>query len=256
MSEKNNTPFLVIVVLTQTYGDDRKELYNIKSKDNLLQYFISQFDHDIYSFHNCSKETIEYYKSLNSNKEYIEFSNMPYTHTIYHLIDKLKKIGCRKLIFLQDDVFTWNQSKEDIDILVDKIKNNENIPLLNMEMTFDEFKDDLKNDIKIIDNNNHVKFYKAFTQTFAKNGGYSFDDAPFVLNMDYIDVIFDNQFFQIGDVWNGELYNNEKFKVINFPRYLTNKRFFKRYNILGRNSWNRQQELIDLNKNFLKNESR
>jgi hypothetical protein len=240
----------MIVVLTQTYGNDRKELYDIRSKDSLLQYFISQFDHDIYSFHNCSKETIEYYKSKNINREYVEFGDIPYTHTIYHLIDKLKKIGCTKLIFLQDDAFTWNQSKEDIDDLVNKIKSD-NFPLLNMEMSFDEFKDEVRTDIKITDECNNIKFYKAFTFDFSKNGGYSFDDAPFVLDFDYINVIFDNQFFQIGDVWRGELYNNDKFKLINFPRHLTNKKFFKRYNILGRNSWNRNQEIIDLNKNFL-----
>jgi hypothetical protein len=240
----------MIVVLTQTYGNDRKELYDIRSKDSLLQYFISQFDHDIYSFHNCSKETIEYYKSKNTNKEYVEYVDIPYTHTIYHLIDKLSDIGCTKLIFLQDDVFTWNQTKEDIDVLVNKIKNG-NFPLLNMEMKFDEFKDELKGSIKIIEEENDVKFYKAFTLDFSKNGGYSFDDAPFVIDFDYINVIFDNQFFQIGDVWRGELYNNDKFKLINFPRYLTNKRFFKRYNILGRNAWNRNQEIIDLNRNFL-----
>jgi hypothetical protein len=79
----------MIAVLTQTYGNDRRELYDIRQKNSLLQYFISQFDSNIYSFHNSSKETINLFKSLNNdlNTIYYEYNNISYPTCIFNLIE-------------------------------------------------------------------------------------------------------------------------------------------------------------------------
>jgi len=242
----------MIAVFTQTYGDDRRELYQIREKDNLLNYFVSSFDMNIYSFHNCSSQTIDFFKSINkmNNTKYYELNNLSYTDSLKFIIDELKKFNCTKLIFLQDDVFTFNQSKEELDVIINYIKFGKS-PLINLEMNVSDFKSDIKNNKNPIFNENGVEIYKFFTKDFSENGRYSFDDAPFSIDFDLINVIFDDQFFTMGDVWRGEMYNNEKFKIINFPRYCTNKIFLKRYNIVGRNNWNRSAEFIDLNKNFL-----
>jgi len=241
----------MIVVITQTYGAGRKELYDIRSKDEMLKYFISSFDHDIYSFHNSDIETINYYKSCNFNREYLEFNGVSYTETIKLMITHLKNIGCTKLIFLQDDVFSYNQDIKDIDILINEIKNNK-ITMLNIEMCLTDFNNSVRDNLILSKSIDGIEIWKAFTSNFVQNGNYSFDDGPFVIDFELINVIFDQNFFKIGDVWAAENYNNDKFKNIDFPRYITNKIFFKRYNIVGRNNWDRNNELERLKKNFLK----
>ena len=71
-------------------------LYDIRIKDKLLNYFINSFDANYYSFHNCNKETIDYFKKINNNQNtnYLEYNNISYTNTIYNTIQKLKSIGC------------------------------------------------------------------------------------------------------------------------------------------------------------------
>jgi len=241
----------MIAILTQTYGNDRRELYEIRQKNSLLHYFISQFDINIYSFHNSSKETIDFFKSTNNNPNtiYFEYNNVSYPNCIFNLIEELRKMGCEKLIFLQDDVFTFNKSKEELDILIDYIKNGKYY-LLNMEMEFKDFNQNIQNNKKIIYSKDNINIYNTFTKDFFDNGAYSFDDAPFVIDFNLINLLFDNNFFQMPDVWNAELYSNEKFKLLNIPRYTTNKMFFKRYNILGRNNWNRAQEFVWLEENI------
>jgi hypothetical protein len=241
----------MIITITQTYGDDRRELYDIRSKDNLLKYFISSFDHDIFSFHNSSSSTIDYFKNTNKSSELVEFGNIPYTSTLKLIIEKLKKLKCKKVIFLQDDVFSQNQDLEELNYIIQEIKND-NIPLLNMEVKKDDFKLDIQNKMEFIKKNNDTEIWKSFTSHFAENGNYAFDDGPYVLDFDFINTIYDLNFFNFGDVWQSENYNNLKFKNLDFPRYITNKRFFKRYNILGRNNWNRDVEIEELKKLFLK----
>ena len=76
------------------------------------------------------------------------------------------------------------------------LDKNNNFPLLNMEMDFSKFNIDIKNTRKSIYNQNNVSIYKNFTKDFINNGGYSFDDAPFVIDIDFIDILFENQYFQ------------------------------------------------------------
>ena len=241
----------MITIITQTYGNERRELYEIRSKDKALQYFIDQFDHNIYSFHNCSEETINFYKAKNTNKEYIEFNGITYTETIKKICNKLKKMGCNKLIFLQDDVFSYNQNLSEIDLLVNEIKTNNNIPLLNIEVKIDDFKNEIVNNVILHKSISEIDIWETTTTDFSDNGNYSFDDGPFVIDFNLIDLIFDDEFYKRGDVWSAENYNNDKFKNIRFPRFVTNKRFLKRYNIIGRNSWDRENELLRLKEKFL-----
>ena len=239
----------MIITITQTYGDHRKELYDVRSRDSLLKYFIESFDHDIFSFHNCSESTIEYFKKYNSSREYIVQNNISYTNSLKFMIDKLRDLKCKKLIFLQDDVFSFTQDLDQLNFIIETIKSS-TIPLLNLEVRKDDFKVEIQKKMDLAHTNDEVEIWKSFTSHFSENGNYSFDDGPYVLDFDYIDIIYDNLFFKYNDVWQSENYNNQKFNFLNFPRYITNKRFFKRYNIVGMNDWNRQSELEALKKNF------
>jgi hypothetical protein len=161
------------------------------------------------------------------------------------MITHLKKIGCTKLIFFQDDVFSYNQARKDVDILINEIKTNK-MSMLNIEMSLNDFKPSVRDNLTLLKTVDDVEIWKAFTFNFAQNDNYSFDDGPFVIDFELINIIYDNNFFNIGDVWNAENYNNQKFKTMNLPRYITNKIFFKRYNIVGRNNHDRKNELIRL----------
>jgi hypothetical protein len=87
----------MLVSFRQTYGDNRKELYDIFSRDRRLLDLYNICDLNIQSFHNCSEETIDYFKERIHIERplYLEFRNISYTETIREIKNRIKEIGAR-----------------------------------------------------------------------------------------------------------------------------------------------------------------
>jgi hypothetical protein len=240
-----------IAVFTQTYSDFRKELYDYHSLDIDDINFRNNFDINIFSFHNSSKNfqnDIKNSKYINNiNKiEFIEYNNISYTETWKKSLIFMKSMGITHIIFLQDDCFYFNPLK--INNIIDFIKNEE-FDMLNLECNFFDLN---KKDKNIFFENKNICIYDTNSKDFLNRGWYSFDDGPYVASIDYLENnIYDNEYYSIGNIWTAENYLNDKIKNKNIQRLTTDFPFYKRFNILGPNNWNRTNELNELKKILL-----
>lgn len=238
-----------ICVFTQTYSDDRGELYKYHCKDQSDIDFRNQFDLNLYSFHNSSDEYVEnllksdYFQTL-KNLKVMRQNGISYTHSFKEALKFVYKNGFDYLVFLQDDCLTKNNIVQE---LIDFIKN-EDFLMLNLEAT----PEDLKINGDVIYKKKDLHIYNTTSEDFAKRGWYAFDDGAYVANVEFIlTKLYDLEFLSKGNVWDAETYLESKINKSPIQRLVTNHNFYCRYNILGRNSRDRENILKNLDKRFI-----
>ena len=151
----------MLISFTQTYGDNRKHLLDIYSRDEKLIEFKNLFDVNIYSFNNCSGDTITYFNSINKVKNTkILLVNGSYTQSIRQLINYLDELKCTHLFFSQDDTFSYDNDNINFKELVDYVKGFDNNFMYNLYYNSDQFKEHISldkikelNNLNIFDNN-------------------------------------------------------------------------------------------------------
>ena len=236
----------MLVSFMQTYGNDRSKLHEIYSRDERMIEFKNMFDLNIHSFHNCSNKTIKNFKKLNKvkNTEYLVFNDMTYGDTIRELKNKLKEIGCTYLFFSQDDTFSSNYHTLDFKELLSYIKDNKSKLMINLYHNVDLIDSRFIPSIKL----NTFGVYYITSEDFAKVGALSMDDTPFICSVDMLDIIYDDEYCSIDNVWDCEMYLNNKFKVTDINRYLLSKyvRTFMNYNIIGKTIGKKETNIQEL----------
>lgn len=237
-----------ICVFTQTYSNDRKELFKYHCKDQSDIDFRNEFDLNLYSFHNCSNEYIDelleydYFQRI-KNLKIIRQNDISYTDSFKEALKFIYKNNFDYMVFLQDDSLTKNAINEK---LIDFIKNGE-YDMLNLEMT----PKDLKTTKDIIYKNNELEIYNTSSEDFVKRGWYAFDDGGYAANVKFILTdLYDEEYLSKGNIWDAETYLNFKIHKKPIQRFTTNNNFYWRYNILGRNNWDRENLLKQLNERF------
>lgn len=237
-----------ICTFTQTYSNNRQELFYYHNKDICDINFRNQFDTNLYSFHNCSDNYVEdilkqdYFKHL-KNLKIARYDNISYPKSFQYTLNWIIQNQYDYIIFLQDDCLTYNSIDNEV---IDFIKYQE-FNMLNLETT----PTDLNVNKEIIYKNKNFKVYNTNSYDFVKKGLYAFDDGAYVAKVDFIvKFLYDNEYFLTTDVWNGEIYLKEKINKFPIQRLTTNKQFYKRYNILGRNNWDRNNLILQLNAKF------
>jgi len=233
---------------TQTYSNNRNELFDYHNKDKTDIYFRNKLDKNYYIFHNSPHNYIEhiignaYFKKI-KNLDIISYDNMTYTHSFFNTLKKIKQEGFKYMFFLQDDVFSLVNEKA-IAELLDFIKHN-TFDMLNIEVP------NINTVAPIIYSSNNIKIYNTTSDDFINKKLWAFDDGPYVANVDFlINKIYDINFFQLNDIWKAEGYLNKKITNNRIQRLTSNISFFERIGIVGPNAWNRNNELIKLNKMF------
>jgi hypothetical protein len=216
------------VSFTQTYGNGRKLLLDIYSRDNKLIEFKNLFDLNLYSFHNSSKETIEYFKSINKvkNTEIIEFNDISYGQCIKNLIEKLDSLNCTHFFFSQDDTFSANNDNIDFNNLLSYFKSHEN----NFMYCFHLNKNGFKHRQKLAKINN-FNIYDHNTTDFEISG---LDDKPYICTIDILKKIYDSEYTAYDNIWDAEMFLHKKFKHITIPRYYGDDSLFVNYFIVGK----------------------
>lgn len=233
---------------TQTYSNNRNELFYYHNKDKTDIYFRNKLDKNYYIFHNSPHNYIEHiiqneYFNKIKNLDVITYNNISYTHSFFNTLKKIKQDGYKYMVFLQDDVFSLVNEKV-IDELLDFVKNN-TFDMLNIEVP------NINIHTPIIYSNNNIKIYNTTSDDFVNKKLWAFDDGPYVANIDFlINKIYDVNYFQFYDIWKAEGYLNQKITNNKIQRLTSNISFFERIGIVGPNAWNRNNELIKLNKMF------
>lgn len=240
----------MICSFTQTYSNNRGELFHYHSKDKSDIYFRNKLDKNYYVFHNSSTE----YKVdiINNNKyfdevknmEIISYDNISYTHSFYNTLMKIKRDGFKYMFFLQDDVFSLvNESR--MNELLDFVKNN-TFNMMNIESI------NANTNAGILYSSDEIKIYDTTSDDFKNKGWWAFDDGPYVANVDYLlNHVYDTTFFSQNDIWTAEHYLNQKIGHNKIQRLTANISFFRRIGIVGPNAWTREDELANLNKMFM-----
>jgi hypothetical protein len=226
----------------QTYGNDRKQLLEIKFRDKKLHQLLKFFDINIFSFHNCSNELIDWFKQNNNipNLKIFINNNVNYTQCIKRLLDTINTLKCNLFFFHQDDTFSFDNDNVEIEDLLHFLFLEKDI-MLNLMFQNDEFEN-----LKIYKHLKTINIFENSSQNFAKHKKWAFDDSPYICTTNYLPIIYDNNYLQYTDIWSAEHYLNYKFQQIDIKRFVTNKSLFKNYNFLGPNNWNHEYEIKTL----------
>lgn len=233
---------------TQTYSNNRSELFYYHNKDKSDIYFRNKLDKNYYCFHNSSQHykneilANNYLKDI-KNIDVISYDNISYTDSFYATLIKIKEAGYKYMFFLQDDVFSLVNEKL-MDELLEFVKNN-SFDMLCLELQ------NINTEAPVIFSSDNIKIYNTTSDDFKNRKFWAFDDAPYVANIDYLlNVIYDNTYFLKSDIWTAEDYLQNKISNNKIQRLTTNTSFFRRCGIVGPNAWDRVNELIKLNKIF------
>lgn len=231
-----------IFVVTQTYSDNRNMLFDYHNKDVNDIYFRNKFI-NLYSFHNVSHQNYEllwnypFFKSINSIIT-VAYENIPYPLTFKQTLQTLREIGCDYIMFCQDDSFSANTNQNLFDEVFKYVQEN-NFDMLNLEIAYDL----LKTKQPLIYQDKTIEVYNTTSTDFVNRGWYSFDDGAYIASLPYIcDRIYDETYFSHRDIWSAEKYLNNK--ITNFPiqRLTLNIPIYRRFNLIGPNNWDRQND--------------
>jgi|MDSW01.2.fsa_nt_gb hypothetical protein len=235
-----------VCVWTQTYSDRRSEIFNWREKDEYLKYFVSLFDGSFLSFHNSSalytKNIIENYKAY---KSIFSIDDVTYQQSLHYIVNLIKDNGYNKILFMQDDCFSIQRDFQYYKDLADYI-NNQDYEMINLTM---ESNENIKNGKEIFEG---TTLYNTTNINLVEAGlcAWYFDDGPYVADIDLAISIYDSNYMQFNNIWDGEKYLNRKMSLLEIPRNVLNKRSFRNVNFIGPNDWNKENELRWLNKNF------
>lgn len=223
----------MLVSFTQTYGSGRDELFGIYFRDKRLIEFKNHFDHNIYSFHNCEQSLIDNFKKYNTIKNSIilEFKDITYTETIRELKKYLKKLECTHFFFSQDDTFTAHENNDvDWDELIEYVKGydkNFMLSLFHKDQILDITEPTEKKESFTVLESTTLDFYNSDKTPWA------FDDAPYICTIDMLDDIYDDDYIDVGNIWEAEEYLRDKYETKKINRFVTNKKMFQNYNLYG-----------------------
>lgn len=237
-----------ICVFMQTYSDNREELYRYHSNDTTMLTFLNAFDKVVFSFHNSPipfwQKLLQYdfFKKIR-NLQVIAYSNMTYPKTLQATLLKCYEEGFDTFVYLQDDVL-YNMDG-DIHELIHIIKN-EPFKMLNLEVSAEEL-----GASKLIAERGSTRVYDTTSADFGAAGMYRYDDGAYAADLEYlVTKVYPLGYFEQETVSSAENWLNMWTDKNPIERWTTNSKFFKRYNIVGGNSWNRANELILLNQRF------
>ena len=233
-----------ICSFTQTYSDEREELFDFHDNDNVDLYFRNKLDDNFYVFHNCSENYINKIKNkkyLNSisKKQVIPLNNITYTKSLLKTLSQIKAEGFKYVFFLQDDVFCMVDNQT-IDNLLLFVETND-FNMLNIEIN------NVNNEKEIIFEQSGLTVYNTDSIDFTAKKIWAMDDSPFVANIDFlISVIYDSKYFSLDDIWTAESYMNSKIMQNPVQRLSTNVSSFIRVNIVGKNNLQAREDHIEL----------
>jgi len=222
------------VSFTQTYGDDRKLLLDIYSRDQRLIEFKNLFDLNIYAFHNCSDEIIDHFKSINTvkNTHILKLNRINYTLCIKDLLIFLKSIKCTHFFFSQDDTFSYDNDNIDFQQLLSFVKKHENNFMYNFYYNIKDFENHIK--LNILKEFNNLTIYENNSLNYRCTNRGGMDDSPYICTFDMLNTIYDNMYIIQKNIWMAEMYLFKKFYTIEIPRHIGSKTLFNNYNIIGK----------------------
>lgn len=221
----------------QTYGD-RLPLLKIRMEDILFKKLISNFDINIIALHNTT-DAIKAFVSNNAivpNQLILIHDGMNYGSCIANLLKFAKENQTYRILFYQDDTFSYELSEENYVYLHDMIFNFD-YEMLNLSYKMDYLREHkLWNEKKnVLYQSPIFNLYDVTTADFNNSGLWAFDDSCYISTYKKMIQIYDNRYLQYSDIWSAEHYLKAKYTQDPILRPITDVSFFINYNIIGRN---------------------
>jgi hypothetical protein len=245
----------MIASLTFTYGDERAKVYEFKAKDKLDKIFRNSFDFNLYVFHNSTDSFIKKIKDskLLSGFNFTFASAIgPWPIAFRQALQILKQKGIERFVFMEDDVFSVTK-REDVIVELAEFLKTTDINYLNLEYNSSDLSEQILSR-NIIEKKKTFKVFDTDTFFFNSIPLWSFDHSPYFCNLDFaINEFYPQIIENYNDIWSVEWFLKHKYDQINMPRYITDQKLFRRINFVGRNNWDKENELNFLEKKFLNN---
>lgn len=228
----------MLISFTQSYGDDRRDLLRVYERDQRLIDFKNQFDINIYSFHNSSKETVDFFKLKNrvDNVVLFEFNNVNYTQSFKKTLEILEDWKCTHLFFSQDDTFSDDNDGLDIPSFMDFFRSQKENFMACLSIPFDRVKKGIRKPKTLGKFGDNI-LYENNSLRYQKSGINGMTDDPYVATFDVVKRLYNSEYFSYPDVWHAEGSLGRRFNKEKIPRHLFNKSLFKNYNVIGANDW-------------------
>ena len=223
----------MLVSFTQTYGNDRRQLLDIYSRDKKLHELKNECDVNIYSFHNSNEETVEYFKQINpvKNTEIIRFNGLTYGQCIRELILKLNEINCTHFLFSQDDTFSKDNDDIDFKEFISFVKEFDK----DFMYCFFYNPEWFENELPILKQLGNLTIYKNHSLNYSSTRHGGMNDYPYICTFDILKNMYSNDYFNYENVWQAEGYLTRRFVKEKITRHNGNKILFDNYNIIGKN---------------------
>jgi hypothetical protein len=227
---------------------DREPLFYYRSYDKHYNDFKNKLDYNLYIFHNCdktySKNIINKYLNKNSNNYYYILRDT-YPKCFEFVLHYLKSIGIKKIVFFQDDVYSYNKSwKYFSDKAIEAYNDlyfflrNTNIPYINLEQTVPT------NKFLLIYESKYFNFYQTNTSFFRDIAGlWSFNDSSYFADLNFLlDKVYDQKYFNSPNIYEAEFVLKNKFDHQDLEKVMSNNSFFQRFLLIGPNAQNKYIE--------------
>jgi hypothetical protein len=211
------------VSFTQTYGNDRKDLIYYQMNDEKIVKFKNMFDVNIFSFHNCYNDVVDYFWSINKlkNVKVLRFDDVDYNVCIRDLLILLEELNTEIFFFIQDDALSFSETnyKE----LLDTYKDDRMISLgVNMKDMVTPYR------------SNDGMFYEYWREDFLQSDKWVMTDAPYITSLKTVKWIYNEDYLKIGDIWTAEAWLNHRFKHKDrISRYILKEPLFRNVNTKG-----------------------
>lgn len=211
------------VSFTQTYGDDRKNLIYYQMNDDNIVEFKNMFDVNIYSFHNCSDDVVDYFWSINKlkNVKILRFNGVKYNDCIRGLLSVLEELNTEIFFFIQDDGLSFE--KIDYNLLLDTFKDDRMISL-SVDM----------NDMTVPYRSKDGIYHEYWREDFLESDKWVMTDSPYLTSFKTLKWVYNEKYLRIDDIWGAEAWLNKRFKHKDrMSRYVLEKPLFRNVNTKG-----------------------
>lgn len=240
-----------VASFTQTYGNEREILFKIRSNNKLDHKMRNEFALNIFSFHNSDDEYIKmvsekYLVPHYKNLIVVSQKNMEYTECVRNVLEIVKGKKIKSFFFCQDDGFCVSPSFDYLKSAFDLYHQHDlkHLHLDNecktVESSCDKERFFQKNGLNL--------WYNSLQRTYDVSGESMMNDSPFVADIDFLtDVIYDDNYFNIGAVHPAESYIYTKVYEKDAPRWQVEVPLWHNINVVGPNSmkWYTHEKIVD-----------
>lgn len=239
-----------ICAFMQTYSDNRDILFQFHDADEGVIEFLNSFDKTYFAFHNCSPAYREkalqgkFLKSIR-NLEVLVYNSITYPQSFRATLERAQTMGFDYFVFLQDDVFTYEPGNlAELSLMIKTAQYN----MLSLEVNHEDLHVGPE---RLLLQYGSTNLYQTTSRDFKAVGAYACDDGAYAARLQYLlQKVYNDRFFECGSVWDAENAMNDHVSQNPIERYCTNFKTFKRYNIVGGNTWNKATDLRLLNERF------